>query len=235
MLMVYDQIKRKHLNHKNIANVVVYGTGEKSVATIARLSQSPHYHVVGFLSEDSSEKSMTLADHPVFYYNDMEDLESIIAENQIDAILFATEKEASDKQDTLLQFATDKHIKVFLTPTIDEIGYDAEAHTVTVKATDENYLAGIYICSMDYATIYETKSIAPAAAGESFEAVFDVSGLDAKAVIAGIAGNDARFAEAEAALGRHGRITAHTGAVPSAVNMRACGYFFNIAGIAFNI
>lgn len=138
MLMVYDQIKRKHLNHKNIANVVVYGTGEKSVATIARLSQSPHYHVVGFLSEDSSEKSMTLADHPVFYYNDMEDLESIIAENQIDAILFATEKEASDKQDTLLQFATDKHIKVFLTPTIDEIvgGKLIKGHVREIKIED---------------------------------------------------------------------------------------------------
>ena len=138
MLMVYDQIKRKHLNHKNIANVVVYGTGEKSVATIARLSQSTHYHVVGFLSEDSSEKSMTLADHPVFYYNDMEDLESIIAENQIDAILFATEKEASDKQDTLLQFATDKHIKVFLTPTIDEIvgGKLIKGHVREIKIED---------------------------------------------------------------------------------------------------
>lgn len=138
MLMVYEQIKRKHLNHKNIANVVVYGTGEKSVATIARLSQSTHYHVVGFLSEDSSEKSMTLADHPVFYYNDMEDLESIIAENQIDAILFATEKEASDKQDTLLQFATDKHIKVFLTPTIDEIvgGKLIKGHVREIKIED---------------------------------------------------------------------------------------------------
>lgn len=138
MLMVYDQIKRKHLNHKNIANVLVYGTGEKSAATIARLSQSTHYHVVGFLSEDSSEKSMTLADHPVFYYDDMEDLESIIAENQIDAILFATEKEASDKQDTLLQFATDKHIKVFLTPTIDEIvgGKLIKGHVREIKIED---------------------------------------------------------------------------------------------------
>ncbi len=72
----------------------------------------------------------------------------------------------------------------YTAPVIESVVYDKEAQTVTVKASDENYLAGIYLCSLDYETIYEIQSVSPDAKGESFEAVFDVSDLGVQAVLA---------------------------------------------------
>ena len=72
----------------------------------------------------------------------------------------------------------------YTAPVIESVVYDEEAQTVTVKASDENYLAGIYLCSLDYETIYEIKAFSSDVQGESFEAVFDVSELGTKAVIA---------------------------------------------------
>ncbi len=68
-------------------------------------------------------------------------------------------------------------------PVLESVVYDEEAQTITVKASDESYLAGVYLCSLDYATIYDQIPVASDNAGDSFELVFDVSELDAKAVI----------------------------------------------------
>ncbi len=68
-------------------------------------------------------------------------------------------------------------------PVIEDVVYDEEAKTVTVTASDENYLAGIYLCSTDYSKIYDQKAISSDEQGASFEAVFDVSGIDADAIL----------------------------------------------------
>ncbi len=68
-------------------------------------------------------------------------------------------------------------------PVLESVVYDEVAQTVTVKATDENYLAAIYLCSLDYETIYDIKAVSSDVKGESFEAVFDVSEIPADAVL----------------------------------------------------
>ena len=72
----------------------------------------------------------------------------------------------------------------YTAPTIESAVYDASAKTLTVRAKDENYLAGIYLCSTDYKTIYDQKTMSSDKSGESFEAVFDVSGVSGKELIA---------------------------------------------------
>jgi FlaA1/EpsC-like NDP-sugar epimerase len=50
MIVVYDLIKLKQSRRANSRQVLVYGTGDKSVSLVTRLQNSPHYRVVGFLT-----------------------------------------------------------------------------------------------------------------------------------------------------------------------------------------
>ena len=62
----------------------------------------------------------------------------------------------------------------YTAPTLDKIDFDPAAKTLTVTATDENYLQSIYLCSMDY-SILEVASFSSEVKGESFTATFDLS------------------------------------------------------------
>ena len=71
----------------------------------------------------------------------------------------------------------------YTAPVIESVVYDAEAQTVTVTASDEQYLSAIYLAAMDYSEIYMEKTFSSDVKGESFTATFDVSELGTKAVI----------------------------------------------------
>ena len=122
MVYVYDQIKRgfKAKNKKQL-KVLVYGSGDKSVAMITRLDNSPHYSVVGFLTyKDSKYVRQVIDEHRVFYFSDKESLKYLRDEFDVDAILFATEDEARAEQKRLIRYANDSGLKVLIVPSIDE-------------------------------------------------------------------------------------------------------------------
>lgn len=122
MVYVYDHIKRgfKSKNKKHL-KVLVYGSGDKSVAMLTRLDNSPHYSVEGFLTyKDSKYVRQVIDEHRVFYFNDKESVEFLRDEFDVDAILFATEDEARAEQKRLIRYANDSGLKVLIVPSIDE-------------------------------------------------------------------------------------------------------------------
>ena len=66
----------------------------------------------------------------------------------------------------------------YTAPVIEDIVYDAEAETLTVTASDENYLQAIYLAD-EYYTILDAATFSSDVKGESFTATFDVSGIAA--------------------------------------------------------
>lgn len=50
MIVAYDLIKHRLKRRSNCSRVLIYGTGDKSVALVMRLQNSPHYEVSGFLT-----------------------------------------------------------------------------------------------------------------------------------------------------------------------------------------
>lgn len=70
----------------------------------------------------------------------------------------------------------------YTAPTLDSIVYDKEKQTLTVTATDDEYLAAIYLCDYDY-TILDSVVYSSDTKGESFTAVFDVSELDVEKLL----------------------------------------------------
>ncbi len=66
----------------------------------------------------------------------------------------------------------------YTAPVIESIVYDEEAQTLTVTASDENYLQAIYLADSTY-NILDFEAFSSDKKGESFTATFDVSYMDA--------------------------------------------------------
>lgn len=68
MIIVYDLVKNNLKSRKQRQLVLVYGLSEKSVSLVTRLQSSPHYKVVGFLTFGRRMKNHTIAECPVYYF-----------------------------------------------------------------------------------------------------------------------------------------------------------------------
>ena len=66
LVLVYDLVISLYSSSK--PRVLVYGTGDKSVALKARMHTSKHYHVVGFVNPDKLLKSNSNSELPVYYF-----------------------------------------------------------------------------------------------------------------------------------------------------------------------
>lgn len=121
MIVIYDLIKLRQTRRYNCRRVLVYGTGDKSVSLIPRLQNSPHYRVAGFLTYGKRLKNHTVADCPVYYFENEESVRYLRDRFDIDAVLFATNDDAQSEQERLIRYCTDTSVAVLIAPPIDEV------------------------------------------------------------------------------------------------------------------
>ena len=119
MIQIWEHFNSRIQEKYEYKRVMVYGTSDKSVATIIRLQKSPHYKVIGFL--DNGAEGRTIEGLPVFSPKGDEAMEKAVIDNRIDAILFPTDKEAQHEEDHLIRFCSQKGIKCLIVPTVDEV------------------------------------------------------------------------------------------------------------------
>ncbi len=120
MIIAYDTIKTRINDHTGQMKVIVYGTSDKSVSTIIRLQNSPHYKIEGFINYSESKHDITIDRLPVHSFNSEESLEALFQKNNADAVLFASERDAQLERNRLIQFCTEKQIKCLIMPSVDE-------------------------------------------------------------------------------------------------------------------
>ena len=120
MVLVFDSYRSRRGEFKNQQRVLVYGTTDKSVASITRFQNSPHYKVVGFLSNNDHDRNMRLSEYPVFVY-DEETIAGLLKNLSINAILFSSESDAQNEQNGLITFCAKEGVKTLITPTVDEV------------------------------------------------------------------------------------------------------------------
>ena len=120
MVLVFDSYRSRRGEFKNQQRVLVYGTTDKSVASITRFQNSPHYKVVGFLSNNVHDSNMRLSEYPVFVY-DEETISGLLKNLSINAILFSSESDAQNEQNGLITYCAKEGIKALITPTVDEV------------------------------------------------------------------------------------------------------------------
>lgn len=121
MIILYDLIKLRHTRRDNCLQVLVYGTGDKSVSLVTRLQNSPHYKVAGFLTYGKLLKNHRIADCPVYYFESECSIAYLRDRFDIDAVLFATNDDAQSEQERLIHYCTEKGVKILIAPPIDEV------------------------------------------------------------------------------------------------------------------
>ena len=121
MILVYDIYKGQLKSRQNCKRILVYGVSDKAVSMVARLKDSPHYLIIGFLVPHQFATEVKVADIPVYGYTDNHSLSSIFDRFTLDCVLFASEKEAKQEKDSLIQFCSNNGIKVLIAPSIDEV------------------------------------------------------------------------------------------------------------------
>ncbi len=137
MILVYDSISRKQQNRHNKLQLLVYGTSDKSVATIKRLQHSTHYQVKGFIERSDSNTKYLLERLPAYLFNDDTKLDRLILDKKIDAILFARDTDAQSEADRLLSYCSQNGIKTLIIPNVDEVAEgESLLHPRDVKVED---------------------------------------------------------------------------------------------------
>ena len=127
MVYMYDSIRSRlggkdSGNFKNSAmRVLAYGLSDKSVASVTRFLNSPHYKLIGFLSDNHQDQSMKISDYPIYVYESEEDFKNIVTNMNVGAIMFSTESDAQKEQNGLISFCANNGIKTLIAPSVDEV------------------------------------------------------------------------------------------------------------------
>lgn len=121
MILGYEIISSRQQERFNQQQILVYGTSDKSVATLKRLQNSTHYRVNGFLERSNNENKFFLDRLPVYRFKDDKQLERAILDNKIDAVLFTRDTDAQYERDGLIPYCTQHRVKTLIIPTVDEV------------------------------------------------------------------------------------------------------------------
>ena len=121
MIVAYDALREKVISSRKRVNVMVYGVDDKSVATVNRLINSPHYNVIGYLNYGRRLRGQNIQGMKIFYFDKKEHLTWFHERFFVDAILFAREDAVKKESERLVEFCQETGVKVLVAPTIDEV------------------------------------------------------------------------------------------------------------------
>ena len=137
MIRIYEELQHRFSErNRNLTRVLVYGTGEKSIALSLRLNSSRHFHVVGFLTDIASENRLTAHDLPVYMFSSQDDLVRIVDKLSIGAILFARVEDIRRESQRLVSYAVENRIRMLVAPSIDDYANITAQGVRNVKVED---------------------------------------------------------------------------------------------------
>lgn len=121
MVAAYDRIKAGMVADKQKKRVLVYGTSDKAASMVARLRNSPHYEVSGFITYGKDMVGHQLAGKGVSYFEELENIRQIAANGLVEGILFPYVEDARAEQDRLIKYCQETGLKTYIMPGIDEM------------------------------------------------------------------------------------------------------------------
>ena len=137
MIRVYEEMQRRFRVHKaDNMRVLVYGTGEKSIAIQTRLRSSQHFEVVGYLTDILSEEHLRTHNLPIFLFKNEEDIVRIAKKQNLGGILFAREEDTRNEAQRLVKYATDNKLRLLIAPSIDDYSNVVTQVVRNVKVED---------------------------------------------------------------------------------------------------
>ena len=121
MIVMYDMLRDKVASSRQRTNVLVYGVDDKSVATVKRLANSPHYKVIGYLNYGLRLKGQNIDGVKIYYVSNEDHMDFFRDKLFVDAVLFPHEEDVKLEAERLLPMCEHKKIKVLVAPSIDEV------------------------------------------------------------------------------------------------------------------
>jgi FlaA1/EpsC-like NDP-sugar epimerase len=123
------------IQHSEISNILVYGTGESSISCIQYLENihNAAYNVVGLIQLSDKIRYHNIAGKKVFYVKDLKYLEEIMGKKDIKAIVFPSQISAVNQKDNLVPFALRRGIRLFAVPDTNEIASGGSSMTAPLK------------------------------------------------------------------------------------------------------
>lgn len=104
--------------------VLIYGTGEKSIALATRFSDSSHFLVAGYLTPDAGMSGKQLTGKPIFYFSETSSLASIKDKMDISGIMFPYPKDVKKEENGLVEYARHLKLRLYVAPSVDEVRDD---------------------------------------------------------------------------------------------------------------
>ncbi len=122
MIVVYSFVRERYGNKNvKVERLLIYGTGNKAVSLVTRLSSSSTYRVVGFLHYGDKFQKYKILELPIFNFKNQKSLQEIKESYRIDSVLFAHEYDAREEQERLIKYCAECGLKVLVAPSIDEV------------------------------------------------------------------------------------------------------------------
>ena len=121
MIIAYDMLREKVISSRKRVNVMIYGVDDKSVSTMTRLMNSPHYNVLGYLNYGRRLRGQKINGDKIFYFEDKDDIALFRERFFVDAIIFAREEAVKEEASRLIEYCQEVRVKVLVVPGIDEV------------------------------------------------------------------------------------------------------------------
>ena len=142
MIWVYDFLKNSMSYNSQTQNILVYGSGEKSVSLALRFKTSSTYRIKGFLTYAKKRNVFTLQNLPGNTFSTVDDVREICKKWGIDAIIFPTQHSASAERERLIAYGMELGIKFLITPPMDEYGKPRSAERTMIREVKIEDLLG---------------------------------------------------------------------------------------------
>ena len=121
MIRTYEEMQRRfRVNRNDLARVLIYGTGDKCIALEARLRNSKHYEVVGYLTDVRGENRLTTHNLPAYTFETTDELDEIFSKHAVSGVIFARDSDIRAEAQRLIPYAMQNKIRLLVAPTIDD-------------------------------------------------------------------------------------------------------------------
>lgn len=131
MVIVYDfmtnTLRMKPEEADDRARVLVYGTGEKSIAISTRFANSTHFNIVGYIISGKDSDTRQLNGKPIYEFSDLETLGAVKNRLRLDGIIFPNPHEVKKEERGLVEFGRLIGLRMYVVPSVDEVGSDTRA------------------------------------------------------------------------------------------------------------
>jgi len=186
MQVVYRMLTSSSRDRRDTERVLVYGAGDKAASLVTRLQNSPHYRIVGFVKYSTTHNNLKIADLPVYYFNDVNDIAHVQRKANASVLLFAHRSDARAEEDRLLKHCKKLGLKALYAPSIDSVSGSSDTQAVReINIEDLLERPEITLSMNDIIANFRGKTVLVTGAAGSIgsELCRQLAGLDVKQLI----------------------------------------------------